>query len=954
MKNYDFLASKNANANAIVVSQKTEDAMVVLLKEVLLTFGEEWKKSFSYTFIFQQLEAMMKDPRGMRWNPDVVSFFSTISYYGGKKVYNILRGKAFEGQGKTGKLTMAPSLFNLHVPSLSVFQHRRPKVDPYGSRKLVPLHCRAIAKMFGRLMIWEQRRRKGGLVFDEIEIRHGLGYLKKSQQLIGLASGPILVESLAGCDHDYKNELSQKICQCFFVSNCGKICIPLHYFPTVSVSANELFEVTEYLKNCLLEERISVVWTSTDGFRGSLDFISKESSCQPSRHFFDYVHMVKLGRNQLLNRQLQFRKEGTIYCFSMKDLLLWWQDSPYLRHYLTLDDIHPSDKQDISPVKNLLAAIPVLGDWGLSLSESDIRKHQCEGMCLYLKHFDDLYTLFSNNDMSMDAKILVCERLRDFFLKWKTENSSMKSFISEDLYRQILVTLESFLFFFRPKPDPGDEENIVFTSILGTNIVENFFSLVRAKILFPNLWEYACVSHGAYLELVKRFSSDRLHSLPNRPLSRRWSLKYNDQSGIMFDKNDLFAILSLEFRNDSDTNRKEPSDEQKVYATSLATEYRCTRKKLTTRQKTCKQEESELLVEIDKLDQNVGIFPCFFTSCPKSYTYAGAYRNHLLKVHGLHITGDLSGDLAQYQQSSSEDYSMITEGEKMPSKSMADYPSTPPLYLSFYDDEMDEVQFQSSSLHTNEVEFPEVEVIQDTEPCIIEDEKESEEKNLQRNEEKENEVVAIVFWDLETSGKHPSSNVEYIIEIGCVGWKLNMETATENFSSLVNPQTFNGECSITPKASQVSGLYMRDVLKESNWDSVYIKWIEYLSNLRRKHGKILMLAHNSRNADENCLKCDCERYRLIIPSYLIFGDTHLLYNNLHGKTPQWSIDFLCSRFQIARKKTFRSNRIGNSQFHGALNDADTLYNLAITMVKQSLLYSNTLSVFDQIVKNFIM
>lgn len=952
MKEYDFLASNNSKENAVTLPGKTEDAMVVLLKEVLLTFGEEWKKSFSYTFIYQQLEAMTKDPRGMRWNPDVVSFFSTISYYGGKKVYNILRGKAFEGQGKSGKLAMAPSMFNLHIPSLSVFQHRRPKVDPYGARKLVPLHCKAIAKMFSRLVIWEQRRRKGGLVFDEIEIRHGLAYLKKSQQLIGLSSGPLLVESLTGCDYDYKNELSQKICQCFFVSNCGKICIPLYYFPTVSVSANELFEVTEYLKKCLLKENISVVWTSTDGFRGSLDFISKQNSCQPSRHFFDYVHMVKLGRNQLLNRQLQFQKEGKTYHFSMKDLLLWWQDSPFLRQHLCLDDIHPSDKQDISPVKNLLAAIPILAEWTSSLHDSDIRKHQCNGLCLYLSHFNDLYTLFSNNDMTMAEKITICERLRSFFLQWKIENSSAKSFISDDLYKQILVTLDSFLFFFRPRMEPQENENIVFTSILGTNIVENFFSLIRAKILFPNLWEYACVAHGAYLELVKKFSSDRLHSLPNRPLSRKQSLKYNDQSGIVFDRNDLFAIISLEFRNESDIIREEPSDEQKVYATSLATEYRCTRKKLTTRQKTCKQEESELLVEIDKLDQNVGIFPCFFSSCPKSYTYAGAYRNHLLKAHNLQITGDLQGDLTQYHCPPSEDSSMGIEIEQMSSQYMTNYPSTPPLYLPFYDDEMDEELFQSS-LHSKAVDLLEVEVIQDPGPCIIEDEKESEEENLWRNEEKENEVVAIVFWDLETSGKRPSSNIEYIVEIGCVGWKLNMETPTENFSSLVNPSRYNGDCTITPKASQVSGLYMRDILKESRWDSVYIKWIEYLSNLRGKHGKILMLAHNSRNADENCLKCDCDRYGLMIPSYLIFGDTHLLYNNLHGKTPQWGIDFLCSKFQIARKNTTRSNSNGNHQFHGALNDADTLHNLAITMVKQSLLYSNTLSVFDQIVKNFI-
>jgi len=135
---YEFLESQTMKRNAVEVSKDTEDAMLILLKEVLLTFGDEWKKSFSYTFIYQQLEAMTKNPQGMWWNPDVINFFSTISYYGGKKVYNILRGKAYEGQGKCGKLTMSPSLFNLHMPSLSVFQWQMPKVDPYGSCQLVP------------------------------------------------------------------------------------------------------------------------------------------------------------------------------------------------------------------------------------------------------------------------------------------------------------------------------------------------------------------------------------------------------------------------------------------------------------------------------------------------------------------------------------------------------------------------------------------------------------------------------------------------------------------------------------------------------------------------------------------------------------------------------------------------------------------------------------------------
>ena len=203
----------------------------------------------------------------------------------------------------------------------------------------------------------------------------------------------------------------------------------------------------------------------------------------------------------------------------MKDLLLWWQEFPSLKEFLTLDDIHPSDKQDIMPVKNLLASIPKLQSWASELSSIDERKDKCEGLCVYLQQFSDLYELFSNNEMPIDAKLQICEKLKLFFTEWRAENGSGKSFISDDLYQQILTTVASFEYFFYPRSEPGDEENIVCTSILGTNIVENYFSIVRAKILYPNLWEYACVSYHAFLELVKRFCKDQSYSLPSRPLS---------------------------------------------------------------------------------------------------------------------------------------------------------------------------------------------------------------------------------------------------------------------------------------------------------------------------------------------------------------------------------------------------------------------------------------------------
>ena len=125
-----------------------------------------------------------------------------------------------------------------------------------------------------------------------------------------------------------------------------------------------------------------------------------------------------------------------------------------------------------------------------------------------------------------------------------------------------------------------------------------------------------------------------------------------------------------------------------------------------------------------------------------------------------------------------------------------------------------------------------------------------------------------------------------MLEIGCVGWKHNCNSPMETFSRLVNPSCVDVECTITTKASQVSGLYFRHVHQQELWEIVFYEWYQYLSDIRGDYGKILMLAHNSVNTDENCLKFECARYHLQLPTFLIFHDTHFLYKSLHEKTSQ--------------------------------------------------------------------
>ena len=447
-------------------------------------------------------------------------------------------------------------------------------------------------------------------------------FLKSSNRLIGLVDGPLIPnENITTTD--YTALLAQKVCQCFFVSNCGTISLPIFSFPTgSSLDPAVLHSKTSDIASALKEKEVWLSWTSTDGFKGSLEFIK----LSPFQHFFDYVHLLKLGRNQLLNRFLWYELDGAIVKFAMKDLLSWWESSPVLRNSIRLDAIHPSDKQNIRPVFDLIQAIPIIQTFG-NEKGGEI---QCKAkaMCQYLEKFHDLYQLFSNNQTPFHQKINKAEELKDYFTSWKrTRGIKACNFISKDLYDQAIHTLQSTITFL------GDEDlraGLTSTSILGTNIVENFFSLIRAKLRFPCLWEYACLLNRSWLELMKRFNIDRKYSLPGTQLSRPRSLKYNDQTGVSFCDEDLLFLSQLNsIQISPDVER--PSDAAILEAIDLCKRYPCSRMKLTTRQKTCSLHEAEyieemLMQERPHADHLPRLF-CAHPDCARFFAYSGAYQS---------------------------------------------------------------------------------------------------------------------------------------------------------------------------------------------------------------------------------------------------------------------------------------------------------------------------------------
>lgn len=79
-------------------------------------------------------------------------------------------------------------------------------------------------------------------------------------------------------------------------------------------------------------------------------------------------------------------------------------------------------------------------------------------------------------------------------------------------------------------------------SHLSTLCVENFFSIIRSKILYPNIYEYSVVYSKAWNEFIKRNTMDLAMTLPSRQLSSNHY--YNDNTSTKFSKD--FANKYLE------------------------------------------------------------------------------------------------------------------------------------------------------------------------------------------------------------------------------------------------------------------------------------------------------------------------------------------------------------------------------------------------------------------------
>ena len=501
-----------------VASIEQTSELLPLVKRVLRE-KPEWIESFNYVFVKSQLENILSpDGRGVRWNAALLNFAMSIQFYGGQRVLDLLIGHGHgTTQRKCGSLPRDVPNFNLFLPSNSTVRGYTSFIDPYENSD--EMMAKKLACMFEKAGL----PREGGIVTDEIDIRSGVIFLKSSGQLLGLEH----LLSVYDVNHSTKDTmeggLAKKVLQFFFVDNTGNISIPMGYLPTVGATGKFLFDSVKAKIEMLGRTGIDVTWGSSDAFSGSSEFVSLMATYKPSYyHFYDFVHTVKSGRNQLINRQVAYDNIE----FSMQHVYDLWEKFPAFSNAgISFDDIHPSDKQCLKHVMNLVTQHNLF-----SSIKNPQYTQKAKAIGFYLKFFCDYYELFNNNDTPMDLKHDIARRL--------LKESYLLRNVTEQLREQLEVTLKNFHSFF-------SQRQLQKTSIFGTNIVENFFSIIRAKIRchrsireleftsirYPNLFEYGCVYSRAWIELVKRFSLDCSYSFPAHQVGSDRERKYNDQNG---------------------------------------------------------------------------------------------------------------------------------------------------------------------------------------------------------------------------------------------------------------------------------------------------------------------------------------------------------------------------------------------------------------------------------------
>ena len=236
--------------------------------------------------------------------------------------------------------------------------------------------------------------------------------------------------------------------------------------------------------------------------------------------------------------------------------------------------------------------------------------------------------IIAGDNILREKKLKLIEQVRTYLDKYK--HTDRKHWITTETEEELRFTLNAVEDILEKKRD-----KTILLSAISTLIVENYFSLLRAKHYFPTVKNFVDHALRAWMELIKRNSKDCPFSYPNFISSARY---YKNESGIEFNMK-LIQLSTKKIKDKNKIKKKsryinfiENNNQNKIELKKLKNNIHNLKGdtgRLSVRQSTCKDN-----INIEIIDYNY----CLIQNCNRrnvGFRYIKALETHLIKYHKI-------------------------------------------------------------------------------------------------------------------------------------------------------------------------------------------------------------------------------------------------------------------------------------------------------------------------------
>jgi hypothetical protein len=388
---------------------------------------------------------------------------------------------------------------NMCLVPYSTLKNYLPMVKPY-----MPILQQVLQHL---PMIRDSYNRGGGwtvngfvvaqLSLDEVSLRAGLSKLQKFYA-VGLKDGPVTPRNIVQLNEDHPDLdplLATHVLSCWLTSVDGKASVPLFLAPTAGADGLEILNYIDSILPTLVEHKFTVKLVFTDSGIKKLTEMEQGFKRFGIDAVSDPVHDSKNLVNDIRTAPILLNNHSVSIQRTIWPVI---KESASLRSQISDKTLFPSDHMWIEPLKALFAILPSLKavvDGPPGLVE----------IVEFLDNTKIWYEVLNDHQdylhLRPEARFQILEPIAEYFLSLQ----KIRPIVAFRRARQFLNAIQQL---WDATPWPPNDDGIWHFGHFGTNLNENFFSILRSKMRYLTLLGVFIIADRAYVELIKRNCSD--------------------------------------------------------------------------------------------------------------------------------------------------------------------------------------------------------------------------------------------------------------------------------------------------------------------------------------------------------------------------------------------------------------------------------------------------------------